>query len=87
MSAIKLMKPGCFMASIDLKDAYYGVSVKECHRKFLRFLWKGKLFQYTAHPNGLACCPRQFTKLLKPVYATLRKQGHTNVLYIDDSLF
>ena len=85
MSAIKLMKLGCFMASVDLKDAYYSVSVKECYRKFLRFLWKGKLFQYTALPKGLACCPRQFTKLLKPVYATVRRQGHTNVPYIDDS--
>jgi hypothetical protein len=24
-AATELMKPGCFMASIDLKDAYYSV--------------------------------------------------------------
>ena len=27
-----------------------------------------------------------FTKVLKPVFATLRKMGHLNVAYIDDSL-
>ena len=36
-------------------------------------------------PNGLACCPRLFTKLLKPVYARLRQQGHESSGYIDDS--
>ena len=51
MSAIKLMKPGCFVASVDLKDAYYSVSVKECYRKFLRFLWKGKLFSVYCAPK------------------------------------
>ena len=27
LSAVRLMKPRCFMASIDLKDAYYSVSI------------------------------------------------------------
>ena len=35
--------------------------------------------------HGLACAPRLFTKLLKPVYSTLRSQGHLSVGYIDDS--
>lgn len=45
------------------------------------------LFQYTGFPNGLTCCPRirKFTKLLKPIYAELRKKGYyINVPYIDD---
>ena len=42
--------------------------------------------QYTCLPNGLSSAPRLFTKLMKPVYATLREQGHTNLGYIDDSL-
>ena len=36
-------------------------------------------------PNGLSSAPRCFTKLLKPVYSTLRQCGHINVGYIDDS--
>ena len=33
LTAVRLMKPGCFMASIDLKDAYYSVSI---HSDFQR---------------------------------------------------
>ena len=29
---------------------------------------------------------RVFTKLLKPVFATLREQGYESVIYVDDSL-
>ena len=43
-NAITLMTPNCFMASIDLKDAYYSVSVNKNHRKYLRFIWKHQLF-------------------------------------------
>ena len=84
-NAITLMTPNCFMASIDLKDAYYSVSVNKNHRKYLRFIWKHQLFQFTCLPNGLSCAPRIFTKILKPIYATLRSQGFENVGYIDDS--
>lgn len=36
-SAIRLMKPGCYMASVDLKDAYYSVPICKNHQKFLKF--------------------------------------------------
>lgn len=84
-SAVRLMTPNCFMASLDLKDAYYSVPIAEEHRKYLRFYWQGFLYQYTCMPNGLSSAPRVFTKLLKPVYSTLRQKGHLNVGYIDDS--
>ncbi|KAK2557513.1 Pol polyprotein [Acropora cervicornis] len=83
--AIQLMKKNCYMASIDLTDACYTVPVALEHRKYLRFFWRNRLFQYTCLPNGLASAPRYFTKLLKPVYSTLRSQGYLNVGYIDDS--
>ncbi|XP_068757998.1 uncharacterized protein [Montipora capricornis] len=84
-SAIRLMKPGCYMASVDLKDAYYSVSICKDHQKFLKFKWKGILYQFVCFPNGLALCPRKFTKLLKPVFSLLRQQGRISVEYIDDS--
>ena len=84
-SAVRLMTPNCFMASLDLKDAYYSVPIAEEHRKYLRFYWQGSLYQYTCMPNGLSSAPRVFTKLLKPVYSNLRQKGHLNVGYIDDS--
>ena len=47
---------------------------------------KNAIFQYTCFPNGISCAPRYFTKLLKPVYSTLRKMSHLNLGYIDHSL-
>lgn len=42
------------------------------------------MFQYTALPNGYSDAPRVFTKLLKPVFAQVRRLGHIVVGYIDD---
>lgn len=83
--AIQLMKPGCYMASVDLKDAYYTVPIYSSHQKYLKFWFDGKFYQYTCLPNGLASAPRLFTKLLKPVYSTLRSRAHVSSAYIDDS--
>jgi len=84
-SVLKLIKQNCWMASIDLKDAYYSCPMAQKHRKYLKFIWRGQMYQYTVFPNGLACCPRKFTKLLKPVYANLRIMGHISAPYLDDS--
>lgn len=83
-SVIQMMTPMCFMASCDIKDAYYSVGVTLSDQKYLVFKWRGNYYQYTCFPNGLASAPRDFTKLLKPALSTLRKQGHQSVAYIDD---
>ena len=79
------MRPGCFMASVDLKGAYYTVPIHPSHQKYLKFCFDGIFYKYTCLPNGLASAPRIFTKLLKPVYVTLRSMGHLNSGYVDDS--
>ena len=84
-TAVQMMTPGCYMCSVDLKSAYYSVAIAQSDKKYLKFSWHGKLYQFTCFPNGLAFCPRKFTKLLKPVYSTLRNLGHRSVAYIDDS--
>ena len=82
--AVEIMTPGCYMCSVDLKSAYYYVAIAQSDQNCLKFSWRGKLYQFTCFPNGLAFCPIKFTKLLKPVYSTLRNLGHL-VAYIDDS--
>ena len=73
------------MGSIDLKDAYYSIPVAPPDRKFLRFHWQGKLYQFTALPMGLSESPRKFTKIMKVPFAFLRAQGFENSTYLDDS--
>lgn len=84
-SAIALMRPGCHMASIDLRDAYYCVPIDTDYKKYLKFYWKGILYQFTCLPNGLASGPRVFTKIVKPIYSMLIQLGYLNTSYIDDS--
>ena len=84
--ALKLIQAGCFMASVDLKDAYYSIPVHPEHRKYLMFKWEGQYYQFTCLPNGLSSAPRVFTKILKPVYSHLRSIGHICMGHIDDSL-
>ena len=84
-TAIRLITQNCYMASIDLKDAYYSVPIAKPHQKYLKFEWNNMLYKFTCFLNGLAFCPRKFTKLMKPVFATLRQLGHLSSGYIDDS--
>ena len=84
-AAVNMMRPGCFMALVDLKGAYYTVPIHASHQKYLKFCFDGALYKYTCLPYGLASAPRIFTKLLKPAYATLRSMGHLNSGYIDAS--
>ena len=73
------------MAVVDQRHAYYSFPIDITQRKILCFIWKDKIFKLSCLPNGLACAPRYFTKLTKPIYAKLRQMGHTNSGYIDDS--
>ena len=42
------------------------------------------MFQFVCLPNGLSSGPRIFTTILKPLFAHLRLQGDTVLVYIDD---
>ena len=83
-TCFNLMTPHCYMASLDLRDAYYSVPIHPQYQKYLKFKWKDVLYKFTALPNGLACAPRYFTKLLKPVFSHLREMGYISSGYLDD---
>ena len=81
---LKLIKPKCYMASLDIKNAYYMIPVVEEFQKYLTFIWKGKLLKFCVLPNGLSPCPRWFTKLLKYPMGSLRELLYILSSYIDD---
>ncbi|XP_076058479.1 uncharacterized protein LOC143035496 [Oratosquilla oratoria] len=84
--AIRLINEGDYMASVDLKHAYYSIRIVEEQQKLLCFQWYGKVDQFTCLPNGISEGPRLFTKLMKPIFATLREKGFTITSFIDDTL-
>ena len=84
-SAIFLLKKkrDCYFASLDIRDAYYSIPVDESCRKFFRFCFQDKLFEFSGLPQGYRGSPRIFTKVLKPVLANLIEEGHTLLIYFD----
>ena len=81
------IQPGAFLIGIDLKDQFLSVSINKKFRKFLRFRWLGKLFEWCSLPFGLKCSPRVVTKLLRPVMAFLRTVWNVCVsVYMDDMI-
>jgi len=66
-TVVRLMLPGTHMATLDLEDAYLLVSIFEGHRKFLRFQWRNKTFEFTALPFGLSTAPYIFLDLYLPI--------------------
>lgn len=83
---LNLLSPGDYMSSLDLKNAYYLVPIYKKHRKFLRFIFKRKIYQFLCLPFGLCTSPYVFTKLMKPIVNKLRLDG-LMILYLDDFLF
>lgn len=82
-SALRMMTKNCYMASIDLKDAYYCIPISERHQKYV--LSSSGIQNYTCImpcPMGLCMIPRLFTKVLKPIFSSLRRNGHQSVIYI-----
>ncbi len=45
-SILSHIQPGDWFVTIDLKDAYFHIQIVKRHRKFLRFAFKGKAYQF-----------------------------------------
>ena len=64
-SVLNLITQVFYLASIDLKDAYYSVLVHTGYIKYLKYFWEGQLYKFLVLPNGLCSEPRKFIKLMK----------------------
>lgn len=80
------IKPMQWGVSLDLEDAYFHVPIHPNYRKYLRFSFRGQVYQFRAMPFGLATAPRVFTKLMAAVSAHLRLHGVQLLQYFDDWL-
>ena len=85
-SIISIMRPGVWLASVDLKDAYFHVPITRRHWKYLRFKINGVVYQYKVTPFGLSLAPLLFTKVLLVIVVWLRLRGVHLHAYLDDIL-
>ena len=85
-SAADAMRPGCFFSGlVDLADAYFSIPLKISDRRFFKFYFNGIKYVFTALIMELGTSSRNFTKIMKPVFTTLRAKGFISTAYIDDS--
>ena len=83
-SLLHIITPNMFLASVDLENSYYLLPIWQPHRKFLKCISFGQIWEFQALPQGYCDAPRIFTKLLKVPLTELRKQGFQNFAWIDD---
>jgi len=81
------IKKGFLMTSLDLKDAYFTLPIAEPFRKFLCFTWRDQIYEFRCLCFGLSPAPLYFTKVMKPVFGSLRREGVCCSYYIDDSIY
>ena len=75
-----------YLCKVDLKDAYFCIPLHQTARKYVRFQWKGNIYQFLCLCFGLGPAPRLFTKLLKIPIALMRRLNVRIIIYLDDML-
>ena len=85
-SVLLSVREGDFLASLDLKDAYFQIPIHGSSRKLLRFMSEGTVYQFRALCFGLSTAPQVFTRVFAAVSAWAHSRGIRLLRYLDDWL-
>ena len=85
-SVLLSVREGDFLASLDLKDAYFQIPIHGSSRKLLRFMSEGTVYQFKALCFGLSTAPQVFTRVFAAVSAWAHSRGIRLLCYLDDWL-
>ena len=85
-SVLLSLREGDFLASLDLKDAYFQIPIHGSSRKLLRFMSEGTVYQFKALCFGLSTAPQVFTRVFAAVSAWAHSRGIRLLRYLDDWL-
>ena len=80
------VRPNDWASSLDLKDAYFHIKIHPADRKWLRFTWRGMVYQFKVLPFGLSLAPWAFTRVVKDLVAVCRPKKIRLHTYLDDWL-
>ena len=76
-SVLLSVREGDFLASLDLKDAYFQIPIHGSSRKLLRFMSEGTVYQFKALCFGLSTAPQVFTRVFAAVLAWAHSRDQT----------
>ena len=85
-SVLLSVREGDFLASLDLKDAYFQIPIHGSSRKLLRFMSEGTVYQFRALCFGLSTAPQVFTRVFAAVSEWAHSCGIRRLRYLDDWL-
>ena len=85
-SVLLSIREGDFLASLDLKDAYFQIPIHRSSRKLLKFTSEGTVYQFQALCFGLSTSTQVFTRVFAVVSAWAHSHRIRLLRYLDDWL-
>ena len=73
-TVLRSVSKSCWMATIDIQDAYFAIKIDKNYRKFSRFKFEDTLYEFNCLPFGLCTVPFIFMEIMRPVVHYLRSQ-------------
>lgn len=80
----EIIEPNDYLCKVDLKDAYVVIPIHQDSQKYLTFMNKGTVYQYTSLAFGLSIAPRIFSKIMRYALELLRAKGIRLIYYLGD---
>ena len=82
-----ILQVGDHFFTTDLTMAYNTIPMHQSSKKYLRFWWKNKPWQFKALPFGLTTAPWIFSLVMSDMAKYLHKHSIVCIFYLDDLLF
>jgi hypothetical protein len=83
-TVLRTLQTGDWAFKLDLEDAYLHVPIHPDSQKYLRFAFRGQIYQFQVLPFGINIAPMLFTRLVNVLTASLHIQGVSVIPYLDD---
>ena len=74
-TVLQSLRPGDWLVSLDLQDAYLQVPVHPTSRRYLRFCVGDEVYQFRALCFGLSTAPQTFTHVMAPISSIMHHFG------------
>lgn len=83
---IKTVQPSDHLVTLDIKNGFFHIPVKQEDTNYLCFKWKDQYYKWLVLPFGCNYSPYFFVKVVRSVIEHLRNNNVRIVGYVDDFL-